>query len=113
MTNKTLKKISDNPNLIAFCNKILSYNAIFENETTRCMFLVSLISADSLTDEQACDETIEVANFILNHIDLFIIEDNIKKDIISKMKSAIKIAERDKKEFFIKRVEKMIINNGK
>ncbi len=113
MINKTLKKISDNPNLIAFCNKILSYNTIFENETTRCMFLVSLISADSLTDEQACDETIEVANFILNHIDLFIIEDNIKKDIISKMKSAIKIAKRDKKEFFIKKVEKIIINNGK
>ena len=111
MTNKTLKKISDNPNLIAFCNKILSYNAIFENETTRCMLLVSLISADNLTDEGACDETIEIANFILNHIDLFILEDNIKKDIISKMKSAIKIAKRDKKEFFIKKVEK-IVNNG-
>jgi hypothetical protein len=76
------------------------------------MFLVSLISADSLIDEHACNETIEVANFILNHIDLFILEDDIKKDIISKMKSAIKIAKRDKKEFFIKRVEK-IINNGK
>ena len=36
------------------------------------------------------------------------LEDNIKKDIISKMKSAIKIAKRDKKEFLIKRVEKQL-----
>lgn len=113
MSEQIIKKIKQNPNLVKFCNRILNYNTIFENEMTRCMFLVSLISADSLTDEQACDETIEVANFILNHIDLFILEDNIKKDIILKMKSAIKIAKRDKKEFFIKRVEKIIINNGK
>ena len=111
MSEKITKKIEQNQNLVKFCNRILTYNAIFENETTRCMFLVSLISADSLTDEHACDETIEVANFILNHIDLFILEDNIKKDIISKMKSTIKIAKRDKKEFFIKKVEK-IVNNG-
>ena len=38
-------------------------------------------------------------------------EDNIKKDIISKMKSAIKIAKRDKKEFFIKKVENAITND--
>ena len=111
MSEQIIKKIKQNINLVKFCNRILNYNAIFENETTRCMFLVSLISADNLTDEHSCDETIEVANFILNHIDLFILEDNIKKDIISKMKSAIKIAKRDKKEFFIKRVEK-IVNNG-
>ena len=112
MSEQIIKKIKQNPNLVKFCNRILTYNAIFENEMTRCMFLVSLISADSLTDEHTCDETIEVANFILNHIDLFILEDNIKKDIISKMKSAIKIAKQDKKDFFIKRVEK-IIDNGK
>jgi uncharacterized ubiquitin-like protein YukD len=112
MNEKIIKKIEQNQNLVKFCNRILNYNFIFENEITRSMFLVSLISADSLTDEHACDETIDIANFILNHIDLFILEDNIKKDIISKMKSAIKIAKRDKKEFFIKRVEK-IIDNGK
>ena len=111
MSEQIIKKIKQNPNLVKFCNRILTYNAIFENEMARSMFLVSLISADSLLNEHDCDETIEVANFILNHMDLFILEDNIKKDIISKMKSAIKIAKRDKKEFFVKKVEK-IINNG-
>ena len=101
MTNTTLKKISCNPNLISFCNKILSYNAIFENETTRNMFLVSLISSDTLIDEHACDETIEFCNFILSHIDLMILEDDIKKKIIKYLKKGIKIAKRDKKQFFI------------
>lgn len=104
MSEQVIKKIKQNPNLVEFCNRILNYNTIFENEITRCMFLVSLISADNLTDEHSCDETIEVANFILNHMDLFILEDNIKNDIISKMKSAIKIAKRDKKKFWIKNV---------
>jgi len=99
MEKTILKKISQNPNLISFCNRILNYNSIFENETTRSMFIVSLISADNLIDEQSCDETIEIANFILSNIDLFILEDDIKNNIISKMKSAIKIAKRDKKTF--------------
>jgi len=103
MNENIIKKIEQNQNLIKFCNRILNYNYIFENEITRNMFLVSLISADSLIDKQSCDETIDIANFILNHIDLFILEDNIKKDLISKMNSAIKIAKRDKKQFINKK----------
>ena len=99
MSEKIIKKIEQNQNLIKFCNRILNYNSILENEMTRSMFIVSLISADSLIDTQSCDETIDVANFILNHIDLFMLEDIIKKDIVSNMNSAIKIAKRDKKHF--------------
>ena len=111
MANKTLKKISDNPNLIAFCNKILSYNTIFDNEISRSMFCVSLISSDVLIDEHACDETINVATFILNNINLMILEDDIKKTVIKYMKDAIKIAKRDKKQFFINKVEKILNND--
>lgn len=99
MTNVTLKKISENPNLIKFCNKILSYNAIFLDEFARNMFLTTLISADNLIDIHACDDTIETAEFILNHIDLFILEDDIKKNIISHLQDTIKIVKRDKKQF--------------
>lgn len=99
MSNKTIKKISENPHLVAFCNKILSYNMIFEEESIRNMFLVSLISADTLVDENSCDETIETATFVLNNINLMILEDDIKKTVIKYMKDAIKIAKRDKKQF--------------
>ena len=103
MQNKIWKKIESNPNLIAFCNRILTYNSIFENETTRNMFFVSLISSDSLIDIHSCDETIEISNFILNHLDLLVLEENIKNDVIKYLNDAIKIAERDKKIFLKKK----------
>ena len=99
MQNKTWKKISQNPNLVSFCNKILNYNTILEDETSRSMFLVMLISSDSLIDKESCNETIEVSNFILNNINLMILEDNIKESVINHLKTAIEIAERDKKLF--------------
>ena len=97
MQNKTWKRIESNPNLVAFCNRILNYNSILENEMTRSMFLVSLVSADCLLSKHDCDETIEVSNFILNHLDLLILEEDIKNDVIKYLNDAIKIAERDKK----------------
>ena len=102
MQNKTWKRIESNPNLVAFCNRILNYNSIFEHEMTRSMFLVSLISSDSLIDIHACDDTIEISNFILNHLDLLILEENIKNDVIKYLNDAIKIAERYKKIFLNK-----------
>lgn len=102
MQNKTWKRIESNPNLVAFCNRILNYNSIFEHEITRSMFLVSLISSDSLIDIHACDDTIEISNFILNHIDLMILEEDIKNEVIKYLNDAIKIAERDKKIFLKK-----------
>ena len=102
MQNKTWKRIESNPNLVAFCNRILNYNSIFEHEMTRSMFLVSLISSDSLIDIHACDDTIEISNFILNHINLMILEEDIKNEVIKYLNNAIKIAERDKKIFLKK-----------
>ncbi len=99
MEKNIIKSIQKNENLMLFCHRILSYNAIFENETARSMFFVSLVSSDCLTDEHQCDETIETASFILNHIDLFILDDTLKKSVIKYCKDAIKIAKRDKKNF--------------
>ena len=80
MKTKSIKKIESNPNLVVFCNRIMNYNAIFENEMVRSMFFVSLISSDCLIDIHSCDETIEISNFILSHIDLFMLEDDLRKN---------------------------------
>ena len=99
MNKEIIKKIESNHKLINFCNKIISYNIILENETTRNMFFASLISADCLIDINSCNETIETANFILNNINLFELEDSIKQDTIKYCNNAINIANRDKKTF--------------
>ena len=49
--------------------------------------------------KHSCEETIEVASFILNNIELFILEDDIKKSVIKYSKDALKIAKRDIKDF--------------
>lgn len=64
-----IKKISDNPKLVAFCNKILTYNAIFDAEESRRLFISSLINADTLVDEESCRETLDTAYFIVNHVE--------------------------------------------
>ena len=99
MTKDIIKRIRENTNLIAFCNKIICYNDIFNDEVARSMFFVSLISADTLIDKHSCEETIEVTSFILNNIELFILEDDIKKSVIKYSKDALKIAKQDIKNF--------------
>lgn len=94
-----LDRINKNPKLMQFCNKIIAYNDILENEEIRNMFLVSLISADTLVDVHSCDETLETAKFILDHINLMILDDSTKKKITKYMKEAINIANRDKNNF--------------
>jgi hypothetical protein len=97
--NDIIKDIKDNPKLLKFCNRILSLNTILENEEFRNMYIVSLISADQLTDEYDCDNTISEAEFILNNIDLFELNGDIKNKLINYMETAINIATREKKEF--------------
>lgn len=99
MDRKAFKKLETNPNLINFVNRILSYNSIFDNETTRSMFFVSLISSDCLIDKHTCEETIEIADFILKNINLFVLDENITKSVIKYCKDAKKIANRDLKKF--------------
>ena len=92
-------KIQSNTKLIQFINRILSYNDIFSDETTRSMFFASLVSADWLIDKHACEETINTANFILTNIDLFVLEDDIRENVIKYSKDAIEIAKQDINKF--------------
>lgn len=99
MNKEITTKIQANTKLIQFINRILSYNDIFNNEITRSMFFASLVSADCLTNKHSCEETINVANFILTNIDLFVLEDDIREKIIKYSKDAIEIAKQDMKEY--------------
>ena len=93
---ETFKKIKENQKLLHFCNRIISYNTIFNDDTFKFMFLSSLISADCLTDTESCKETLEICNFILRNIDLFVFnDDKSKEDIITYLNKAIDIAYRD------------------
>lgn len=102
---KLIKKISDNPKLVAFCNKILTYNAIFDAEEPRRLFISSLINADTLVDEESCRETLDTAYFIVNHMDFFQLEENVREEIENYTEKAIKIAFNELRNFKKERKE--------
>lgn len=100
MTQQNLKKLSENPNLIAFCNRIMSYNEILNNENSRNMFFVSLVSPVTLIDISSCDETIEICEFITKHIDLFLFDEKTADIVLRYMDDAIMIANKEKEKFY-------------
>lgn len=84
-------KISDNQKLLSFCNKILFYNTILESDESRYLFLASLISADTLVDEESCHETLETVDFIEKNLDLFVLSDEVIEETKKYLKKSIDI----------------------
>lgn len=67
--------IYQNLNLINFCNKIQSYANILNDDESQKMFFDSLSIFD---DEEECNESLDICNFILQNINLLNI-DNIEE----------------------------------
>ena len=96
----TFKDIKGNEKLLQFCNKIITFNNILNDETTKYMFIAGIVSSEFMVDKESCDESIELATFILNNIDLFMFnDDNAKEEIKNYMLQAMEVANRDKKIF--------------
>lgn len=90
-------KLKENQKLTGFVNKILNYNDILIDDT-RYLFLGSIISADSMMTKEDCEEIIELATFIKNNIELFVLEPEQKEETLKYMYSAIELANNELKE---------------
>lgn len=90
--------ITNNNPLYEFCKKILSYKIALECDK-RYLFLASLVSADRLINKERCIESMEKIKFLIDNIELFDLNDNIKKDTLSFLNSGLEIAERDLASF--------------
>lgn len=90
-------KLKENQKLTSFVNKILNYNDILIDDT-RYLFLGSMISADSMMTKEDCEEIIELATFINNNIELFILEPEQKEETLKYMYNAIELANNELKE---------------
>ena len=90
----TFKDIEGNKPLYEFCRKIWSLKIALESNM-RYLFLASLISADSLVNAEACEDSIKHINFILKNIDLFDLKVELKKEVVKFLKDGLKIAKRD------------------
>lgn len=87
-----LECLKGNQPLTEFCKKICSYKIALESDK-KYLFLASLISADSLMDEQSCLNSLNKINFILDNIKLFDLEN--ESEILKFLKKGIKIIKKD------------------
>jgi hypothetical protein len=92
--NVNIEDIKNNKPLFEFCKKILSYKIALECDK-RYLFLASLVSADRLINKERCIESMEKIKFLIDNIELFDLNDNIKKDTLSFLNSGLEIVERD------------------
>lgn len=87
-----LECLKGNKPLTEFCKKICNYKIALEGDK-RYLFLASLISADSLMDEQSCRNSLDKINFILENIKLLDLKN--EAEILKYLKKNIKIVKKD------------------
>lgn len=97
-TQKIIKQIKNDERLLSFCKQIITFRNILESDV-RYLYLVTLISADTLLTIEDCEKSLEKLNFIKTNIDLIETDDNTKKETIKYVNKALKIVKRDLKKF--------------
>lgn len=97
-TQKIIKQIKNDERLMSFCRQIITFRNILESDV-RYLYLVTLISADTLLSVEDCEKSLEKLNFIKTNIDLIETDDDTKKETIKYVNKALKIVKRDLKEF--------------
>lgn len=55
---------------------------ILNNEAMRYLFLVSLISADTLVTENDCNNSLQVLNFIKDNVNIMNLSDEVKNEVM-------------------------------
>ena len=69
------------------------------NSEYKYLFLVSLISSDSILNKEDAIESLEIVNYIINNIDNFDLTSEIKSEVIKYMNKSKKILHKDIKRF--------------
>ena len=68
---------------------------ILSDDKFRYLYLVSLISSDTIVDAESGKKSLEKLSYLKEHLDELELEDAVKNDIKKFVKDGIKIAKRD------------------
>ena len=80
-------------------NDIKTLEKIFDNELSRFMFLVELISSDNIIDKETCQKSIEQLEFIDNNLNSMQLSNEIKKQVKEYVDNGFNILNNDLKSF--------------
>lgn len=99
MKRNLSKFIEENEQLYTYIKRIYNYSFAVNSEQWRYLFLVTLVSSDTLINAESCKKSIESMTFVKNNIDLITTDEKIKKEVLKYVKDGLKIANRDLKYY--------------
>lgn len=99
MKRNLSKFIEGNEQLYTYVKKLYNYSFAVNSEQWRYLFLVTLVSSDTLINAESCKKSIESMTFVKNNIDLITTDEKIKKEVLKYVKDGLKIANRDLKYY--------------
>lgn len=99
MKRNLSKFIEGNEQLYTYVKRLYNYSFAVNSEQWRYLFLVTLVSSDTLINVESCKKSIESMTFVKDNIDLITTDDKIKKEVLKHIKDGLKIANRDLKYF--------------
>lgn len=99
MKRNLSKFIEENEQLYTYVKRLYNYSFAVNSEQWRYLFLVTLVSSDTLINAESCKKSIESMTFVKNNIDLITTDEKIKKEVLKYVKDGLKIANRDLKYY--------------
>lgn len=91
--------LESHPKLWENCFQIYKVEQILKNDEFRYLYLVALISSDSMVDVESTQECLDHILFLKENLQYMTLDDNIVKEVIKYTNKGIKIAKRDLKLF--------------
>ena len=80
-------------------------DGILNDSTLRCLYLASLISADTVTDEESARNSIKKLEELESFISVCNLSDDIKEEVSDFVQRGLAIVERDLESFTKEKVE--------
>ena len=103
--------LEEHSKLWEYCWQIYKLEKALSNDEFRYLYLVSLISSDSMVDVKSTQECLDRIIFLNQNVKYMNLDNEIIKEVINYTNKGIKIANRDLILFKIKE-EKKNENNG-
>lgn len=91
--------INSNPALWDYCWHIYMIENILKFEDLRYLYLVNLISSDTIIDKKSAQHSLDEIKFIKDNIKYINIDDALKKKLKKYINDGLKIVKKELKEF--------------
>ena len=72
---------------------------VLSNDAVRYLYLVSLISADTLSSKEACEGSLNVFNLIKDNLHIMNLTDEVKNELIEYIEKGIDIVNKELTRF--------------